>query len=159
MTQPAFTTVTQAILLTISIVVVLSANAAEGYKDETAKISLGNGEKNWILVTGTTRDDSVLTFPEVNIQDNGWLVIHPFENGKPNGDKYIAATFLEAGKNMDVKIKVHKGITPNEQFIVMLHRDSNHNGIFDFVFIDDKNVMDRALFEGNTMIAHIISAP
>ncbi len=60
----------------------LSLQAEEAAK---AAFSMGNGEKNWIDVAGVTRNDSVLTFPEVQINGNGWLVIHPFENGKPNG--------------------------------------------------------------------------
>ena len=121
--------------------------------------SMGNGTGNWIDVAGVTRDDSVLTFPEVNIDGNGWLVIHPFENGKPNGDKYVAKTYLADGKNENVDIDVLKGLTPGEMFIVMLHRDINENKVLDFIFVDDTNVMDRAVFEGSRMIGHAIPAP
>lgn len=122
-------------------------------------ISMGNGSENWITTEGVTREDSILTFPEVGINGNGWLVIHPFENGAPNGDKYVAATYLKSGVNSDVAIEVIKGLAPGEMFIVMLHRDSNENGILDFMFVDDDNVVDLAVFEGSTMIGHAISAP
>ncbi len=121
--------------------------------------SMGNGSQNWIIVEGVTRVDSVLTFPEVQIDGNGWLVIHPFENGVPNGDKYVGATYLKSGKNTNVAIDVIKGLAPSEMFIVMLHRDSNENGILDFIFVDDDNVMDLAVFEGATMIGHAIPTP
>ena len=101
----------------------------------------------------------MLTFSNVQIEGSGWLVIHPFEEGKPNGDKYVGATFLKNGSNEDVEIMVHKGLESGEMIIVMLHHDSNSNEIFDFVFIDDVNVMDRAVFEGNKMIAHAIAVP
>ena len=129
---------------------------AEEYPPE---FSMGNGKNSWIQTEGATRDGKVLTFKEVNIDKNGWLVMHPFENGAPNGDKYVAATFIEAGVNRDVEITVHKGAETGEMFIVMLHHDSNDNGIFDFVFVDDTNVMDRAVFEGPRMIAHAIPSP
>lgn len=122
-------------------------------------ISMGNGSQNWIIVDDVTREDFTLTFSEVQIDGNGWLVIHPFEDGAPNGDKYVAATFLEDGKNTNVEIEVIKGLAPGEMFIVMLHRDSNENGILDFVFVDDDNVMDLAVFEGSTMIGHAIPTP
>ena len=122
-------------------------------------ISMGNGSQNWITVDGVKRVDSVLTFSEVQIDGNGWLVIHPFENGAPNGDKYVAATYLKSGKNSNVEIDVIKGLAPGEMFIVMLHRDSNENGVLDFIFVDDENVMDLAVFEGSTMIGHAIPAP
>ncbi len=121
--------------------------------------SMGNGDKNWIVTENAERSDNVLTFEEVNIAGNGWLVMHPFEDGKPNGDKYVAATFLDSGTNSDVEIEVYKGIETGEHFIVMLHSDSNDNGIFDFVFVDDTNVMDRAVFEGSKMIDHVFAAP
>ena len=120
---------------------------------------MGNGEQNWIVTDNATRDDNTLVFSEVNIHASGWLVMHPFEDGKPNGDKYVAATYLSEGTNNDVAIEVYKGITSGEKFIVMLHNDSNHNEIFDFVFVDDVNVMDKAVFEGSKMIGHVFVAP
>jgi hypothetical protein len=122
-------------------------------------VSMGNGSQNWITVDDVTREDSILTFSEVRIDGNGWLVIHPFENGVPNGDKYIAATYLKSGKNSDVAIDVIKGLAPGEMFIVMLHRDSNENGVLDFIFVDDDNVLDLAVFEGSTMIGHAVATP
>ncbi len=127
--------------------------------EEAPAITLGNGDKNWIVVNDVKRDGSVLTFSEVHIDGNGWLVIHPFEDGKPNGDKYVASTYLNDGKNSNVDIEVYKGLSTGEMFIVMLHRDVNENKVLDFVFIDDQAVMDTAVFEGSKMIAHAIPAP
>jgi len=124
-----------------------------------ANIVLGNGEKNWIKTGDVIRKDSTLTFSEVQIDGNGWLVIHPFEDGKPNGDKYVASTYVTDGLNKDVDITVHKGLETGEMFIVMLHRDANENKIFDFVFVSDTAVMDTAVFEGNKLIARPTPAP
>ena len=127
--------------------------------EEAPSFTMGNGDRNWIDVQGVTRDGSVLNFKEVQIDGNGWLVIHPFENGAPNGDKYVASTYLKGGKNTDVDIEVYKGLETGEMFIVMLHRDVNENKVLDFVFVDDRNVMDKAVFEGPKMIGHAIPAP
>lgn len=121
--------------------------------------SMGNGENNWIVVDGVTRERNVLKFKEVRIDGNGWLVMHPFEDGKPNGDKYVASTYVESGTTQDVDIEVLKGVATGEMFIVMLHRDLNENQVLDFVFVDDRNVMDKAVFEGSRMIGHAIPAP
>ncbi len=145
--------ITGVLALSLSQAVVLAQSTAQG------QISIGNGSKNWIVVEGVTRDEGTLTFSEIQIEGDGWLVIHPFEDGAPNGDKYVASTFLEDGKNSNVQIKVHKGLTSGEMFIVMLHSDSNKNRILDFVFVDEQNVMDRAVFEGSTMIGHALAAP
>lgn len=128
-------------------------------QDEPAPRSMGNGSKNWITLEGVTRDEGTLTFAEVQIEGNGWLVIHPFEAGAPNGDKVVAATYLKAGTNTNVPIKVHKGLASGEMMIVMLHHDSNDNQVLDFVFIDEVNVMDLAVFEGSRMIGHALAAP
>ena len=121
--------------------------------------TLGNGEKNWIHVEGATREGDTLTFREVQIDGNGWLVLHPFADGKPVGEIYVGATYLTSGDNQNVAIRVDEEPAPGEMFIVMLHRDVNENEVFDFVFVDERNVLDRAVFEGTTMIAHAIGAP
>ncbi|MFT5803239.1 MAG: hypothetical protein ACI9R8_000274 [Candidatus Paceibacteria bacterium] len=149
------------LLRTISSVVLMLSCSLHGYAEPAgeSRFSMGNGTKNWIDVVGVTRNGSVLNFPEVQIDGNGWLVVHPFENGVPNGDKYIAKTYVENGANIDVDIEVVKGLTQGEMFIVMLHRDVNENKELDFMFIDETNVMDRAVFEGPRMIGHAIPAP
>jgi len=126
---------------------------------EKSQMTMGNGENNFILLDDVKRNGSTLSFSKVSIEGNGWLVIHPFEDGKPNGDKYVGATFLNDGNNQNVEVKVHKGLESGEMIIVMLHSDSNSNKIFDFVFVDAVNVMDKAVFEGNMMIAHALSVP
>lgn len=141
-----------------TLILLFSLNSYAEEPDKSA-FSMGNGTKNWIDVAGVTRNGSVLSFPEVQIDGNGWLVVHPFENGAPNGDKYVGKTYVENGKNTDVDIEVLKGLTEGEMFIVMLHRDLNENKELDFIFIDDTNVMDRAVFEGPRMIGHAIPAP
>ncbi len=151
-------TKTAQVVMTI-VVFTLSHTSAFAQEDPQPQPSIGNGTKNWITVERVTRDHGTLTFSEVQIDGNGWLVIHPFEGGAPNGDKYVGATFLEDGENLNVNIQVHKGLTSGEMFIVMLHRDTNENKVFDFVFVDEINVMDRAVFEGSTMIGHAIAAP
>ena len=122
-------------------------------------VSLDNGESNWIIVDGAKREGSTFTFSEVQIDGNGWLVMHPFEDGKPNGDIYVGATYLADGKNTDVAVTVEGETKAGDMFIVMLHRDVNENKEFDFVFVDSVNVLDKAVFEGLTMIAHAIPAP
>lgn len=145
---------------TMAVLVVALGHAyVAAQSEQQSQITMGNGAQNWITVEGVTRDQGTLTFAEVQIDGNGWLVIHPFEDGAPNGDKYVAVTYLEDGKNLNVDIEVYKGLVSGEMFIVMLHRDTNENKVLDFVFVDEQNVMDRAVFEGSTMIGHAIAAP
>ncbi len=140
-------------------VVLLCLATFGGHAFVHAQLSMGNGLSNWINVEDVKREGGKLTFSEVQIEGNGFLIIHPFENGAPNGDRVVASTFLNSGKNENVEIAVHQGLEAGEMFIVMLHSDSNSNGALDFIFIDDRNVMDLAVFEGETLIGHAIPAP
>lgn len=121
---------------------------------ERPAITMGNGDENWIVLDGISRDGATLTVPEVVIAESGWLVMHPFKDGKPDGSVYVGHTYLPAGKADNVEITVDEEPQPGEMFIVMLHNDVNHNEVFDFIFVEDGNVVDKAVFEGSTMIGH-----
>ena len=123
------------------------------------KVTLGNGEANWIVVEGAKRDHATFTFSEVHIDGNGWLVLHPFRDGKPVGEIYVGATYVESGDNRNVEVTIESEPATGDMFIVMLHRDVNENRKFDFIFVDEVNVLDKAVFEGTKMIAHAIQAP
>ena len=127
--------------------------------EATPPITFGNGEANWIVTEGATRDGATFSFREVRIDGNGWLVMHPFKDGRPVGEVYVGATYLKDGENHDVRITVDPTPTAGTMFLVMLHRDVNENQEFDFVFVDAFNVVDKAVFEGRTMIAHVFPAP
>jgi len=125
-------------------------------------ITMGNGEKNWIHVDGLERDGRTFTFREVHLEGGGWLVLHPFENGKPKGDIYVGARYLAAGTHEDVAIEISTAPEPSSgtPFVVMLHSDVDGDETFDFVFVDGgPNVEDIAVFEGTTMVAHVVKAP
>ena len=141
--------------LTLLLFTALPASAA----DEAPQITLGNGDKNWIVTEGASRDGATFVFPEVHIDGNGWLVMHGYKDGKPVGDKYVAATYVTDGDNRDVSITVDSPPEKGQMFVVMLHRDVNENQEFDFVFVDKFNVLDKAVFEGTKMIAHHYPTP
>lgn len=151
---------------TVQTTVKASDRAADNAAGETvaapkaSERSIGNGEANWIITDGATRDGARFVFPEVQINGNGWLVMHPFENGKPNGDIYVGATYVSSGNNNDVAITVKHEPATGDMFIVMLHRDVDEDQQFDFVFVGDTgHVEDKAVFEGKTMIGHAYAAP
>lgn len=162
---------------------IVGLETAGSAQDDAAPptITLGNGEANWIIVDDVTRssdspyteqritsgsagirrgDGTTLTFSQVHIDGNGWLVIHPFIEGKPNGDYVAGYSFVESGTNTDVAVTINPAPDPGTMYLVMLHSDSNSDGVFDFVFVEDGvNVEDRAVFEGTRMIAHVFAVP
>ena len=128
--------------------------------EDRAAMTMGNGDANWIILEGATREGATFTFTEVQIDGNGWLVMHPFENGKPRGDIYVGASYVGDGLNRDVSITIESEPASGDYFIVMLHRDVDEDRKFDFVFVGDTgHVEDRAVFEGSRMIGHAYPAP
>ena len=122
-------------------------------------ISFGNGQKNWIVAAGATRKGSTFTFREAQIEGNGWLVVYQIVDGKPDGEKYLGASYVISGNSKNIAVTVDYLPKAKEHFLVMLHRDVNEDKVFDFVFVDPPNVLDKAVLEGNKMIARIFSAP
>ena len=146
------------------------------------QITMGNGANNAIQVEGLVRDSDVksfsqvrvdgdamssfradstsITFPEVTIERNGWVVLHPVIDGRPNGDMVSGFSYLETGTHVDVTINIDHPADPGDKFLVMLHGDVDEDKVFDFVFVEDGiNVEDTAIFEGTHMIAHVFAVP
>jgi hypothetical protein len=132
---------------------------APGEPPAEPKLTMGNGDLNWIVTAGATRDGATFTFREVRIKGSGWLVMHGFKDGEPVSDSYVGATYLEDGATRNATITVDAAPKPGDMYIVMLHHDVNENREFDFVFVDERNVLDKAVFEGTKMIAHPFVAP
>lgn len=149
--------------------------------DSAPAIKLGNGESNWIIVDGIQRKPSASTFaeartageqtywrrgdgvtliiPEVQIDGDGWLVMHPFVDGKPNGTYVAGYSFVESGTNKNVAITLNPAPSKGDRYVIMLHKDVDKDRVFDFVFVAENVVEDKAVFEGGTMIAHIVTVP
>lgn len=120
--------------------------------------TMGNGEHNWIITDGFSRSGDTLAFNEIKINGDGWLVVHAVVDGIPNGDQYLGATYLAKGIHNNVPVTIYRGIRTGESLLVMLHHDSVANKSFDFIHLPNGDVVDRAVFEGATLIGHIITA-
>lgn len=120
------------------------------------QITMGNGTDSYIVAEGFEQEGSTFTFKEVQIKGNGWVVMHPFKDGKPHGIVYVGATYVKHGKNKNVVVTVENPPKPGENYILMLHWDVNQDKKFDFG--DGVNVPDAPLFEGNKMVAFTFTA-
>lgn len=150
--------------------------------DTPPQITMGNGEANSIQLDGLTLSEvpstfsevrvdagdvssfrahsTALTFSEVVIEQNGWLVLHPVIDGRPDGDMVSGYAYVAAGENQDVTVRLDHPAKTGDRFLVMLHQDVDEDRVFDFVFVEDGiNVEDRAVFEGTHMIAHVFAVP
>ena len=157
-------------------------DAAAEKASAAPQITVGNGERNSIQMQGMTRAEGVtqfsesrinngvtskfrgdsvaLTFPEVVIEDTGFLVLHPVMDGRPNGDVVSGFAYLNAGTNRDVTIHMNTPADPGRKFMVMLHSDVDKDRVLDFVFVEDGiNVEDTAVVEGTTLVGHVFAVP
>ncbi len=139
-------------------VVIFGATLAQTQAQES-QITMGNGAENAITTDGATRSGDTFSFPQVTIAGDGWLVMHPFKDGRPDGTVVAGYTSIPSGTSENVSLTVDSEPTAGDRYIVMLHSDANANGEFDFVFINEREVVDKAVFEGTTMIGHVFVAP
>jgi len=166
----------------MSSAVILSCSALGQEEAAAPQITMGNGEINSIETSGLIHSQeettfsamrvdgsnvsafrgttSAIVFPEVVIENAGWLVLHPVIDGRPDGDMVSGFTYLSEGQNEDVAIQIDHPADAGDRFLVMLHSDVDEDRVFDFVFVEDGvNVEDMAVFEGTRMIAHMIEVP
>jgi len=122
-----------------------------------SKIVTGNGVNNFITLEGARRTGGTFTFPEVTLSKDGFLVFHPFRDGKPVQTEYVAAKHLTGGSHKNVAIDVAGYPQTGDMFIVMLHFDMNEDGIFDFN--GGVDVPDAPVFEDNTLVALTYKTP
>lgn len=146
----------------IGVMLTTGAGAAATQADETEaetslQITLGNGENSAIMLDGATRNGATFVIPTVRIDQNGFLVMHPFRDGNPVGNEYVGAVPVPEGTTHNVRITIDEAPETGEMFIVMLHYDMNDDRVFDFN--DGITVPDAPVFEDSRMIAHRYAAP
>ena len=129
----------------------------EAPKMDHSKIVTGNGKNNYVILEGATRKAQTFTFPEVTLDKDGFLVMHPFKDGKPVQTEYVGAVPVAAGTHKDVSLTIDTPTQTGDNFVVMLHYDMNRDKIFDFN--DGITVPDAPVFEGHTLIALRYTAP
>jgi len=118
-----------------------------------------NGKKNYIIAAGATRIGATFSFPQVQSESAGWLVLYRIVDGIPQGDAYVGATYVPAGHTQNVQVKVNYTPTAGEHLVVMLHHDANRNKTFDFTFDDKGRLTDDAVIENRKMVARIFAVP
>lgn len=122
-----------------------------------AAITPGNGSLNQIDLNGLERHGATLIVADVLSATPAFLVVHPFANGQPVREDYVAATPIPAGASTDVPLLLDGEVPAGTPMIVMLHEDVNRDGVFQFG--DGITVPDRPVIEGTTLIALPTEAP
>jgi len=97
--------------------------------------------------------DSSITVENVTAGQDGWIVAHLDEGGKPG--KVIGHTAVKTGENKDVKIKLSEDVPAGGKLWPMLHIDAGAIGTYEFPGPDAPVIVD-----GNIVMKQIaVTAP
>src|SRR6266545_3512834 len=84
--------------------------------------------------------DSSITVENVTAGQDGWIVAHLDEGGKPG--KVIGHTAVKTGENKDVKIKLSEDVPAGGKLWPMLHIDAGAIGTYEFPGPDAPVIVD-----------------
>lgn len=141
-----------ALLLAVSLTACSPAETSD-----VSEITLGNGTANQMDLSALTLNGPTLIIREVVAAQDSFLVLHPLENGATVKTDYVGATFVSAGTNTNVAIRLDEAPDTGTPFIAMLHTDVNGDRTFQFG--DGVTVPDAPVIEGTTLIALPMQVP
>jgi hypothetical protein len=75
---------------------------------------------------------SAVSIPSVLIDKPGFVVLHAVLDGKPVIPASIGHTYLQAGTTENIEITADYPLADGEDFIAMLHYDTNDDGVYSF---------------------------
>lgn len=73
-----------------------------------------------------------VTFSSVTAEQDGYLVIHAVQDGETVVPESIGHTAISAGENADVTVTTNYPVVEGENYVAMLHVESNDNDTYDF---------------------------
>ena len=85
-----------------------------------------------IDVTGATFTPGEITFPEVTIDQPGYLVVHEVVDGTPVVPESVGHMLIEEGTTDDVTVPIEGGVKKGADYVAMLHYETNGNTTYDF---------------------------
>jgi hypothetical protein len=74
--------------------------------------------------------NSSLLVSSVSAAQNGWVVVHLDEDGKPG--RVIGKSFVKQGMFRSIEFSLDESVKPGEKVWVMLHIDAGTLGIYEF---------------------------
>lgn len=101
----------------------ISAGSKSSGAAEKAKIRMGSMMKG---------DANRVTFAKISAQEDGYIVIHEMQDGKPVVPGSIGNASVKAGDNSDVTVTTDKELSEDSEYAAMLHAETNGNATYDF---------------------------
>ncbi|EAR51266.1 hypothetical protein OG2516_17595 [Oceanicola granulosus HTCC2516] len=97
-----------------------------------AAIAAPAAAQNMIDTSDVMVDGADATFSSVSIEQDGYLVLHTMQDGEVVVPQSIGSTPISAGDNSDVTVTAEYPLVEGENYVAMLHVESNGNSTYDF---------------------------
>ncbi|SHI81707.1 DUF7282 domain-containing protein [Wenxinia saemankumensis] len=112
---------------------------------------------NTMMMEGMTPSGTTVTFPAINVAQDGYIVIHETDaDGNPVVPQSIAHAPLMAGQNTNVVVDVPGGLVEGEDYVAMLHVEDNGNSTYDFG--EDMTDVDVPVTAGGAPVTRLFTA-
>lgn len=85
-----------------------------------------------IEIEGVWTKGAAVSVPSVLIDKPGFVVLHAVQNGEVIVPASIGHTYVQAGTTENVEITTDYPLAEGEDFIAMLHYDTNEDGVYSF---------------------------
>jgi hypothetical protein len=109
-----------------------SAQQNSGSQQQTSQGQMSGGEQAMVAADDHKAEGNTVVVGQVTMPEDGFVVIHSVQDGKPMAPQSIGHTAVKAGKNSDVRVELEYAPKAGEDFVAMLHRDTGQMGTYEF---------------------------
>ena len=107
-----------------------------------------------IDVSGAMAGGRTITVPSVMATADGYLVVHPMQDGKVGAP--IGHAMVKAGENKNVKVTLDSPMTAGQTYTLMLHQDTGAMGKYEFGMVEKT---DMPVMMGDKPVMATFKAP
>ena len=93
---------------------------------------MSGGEQAMVSADDQKAEGNTVLVSQVMMPEDGFVVIHSVQDGKPMAPQSIGHTAVKAGENNDVRVELDYAPQAGEDFVVMLHKDTGQMGTYEF---------------------------
>ena len=109
-----------------------------------------------VTIDGVRIDGAMVTIPNITAAEDGFVVIHTMLDGAPVVPASIGHAAVMMGENTDVTVEVNFPFAEGESYMVMLHVDSNDNGMYEFAA--GMTDVDTPVMQDGGIVAQVFTA-
>lgn len=109
-----------------------ASDETEATEGEEAAAGSDDTSTPEIVTEGFTIEGATVTLPRIVAEEDGYVVIHTVLDGQPVAPASVGNAPVPAGVNEDVEVTIDYDFVPGEDYVAMLHAETNDNDTYDF---------------------------